>query len=47
MSIMITVARGKNLVQIVKERYGLKDNTDIMNVVNLIKDTNKLADVNL
>ena len=43
----VTVARGDNLCKIVKYKYGLKNNTDVMNVVNLIKKENNLKNVNV
>ncbi len=43
----ITVAKGDTLYGIIKNKYGLTNNTDIMNTVNLIKDANKLTNVNL
>lgn len=47
MSNNITVNSGETLTKIVKREYGLTNNTDIMNAVNLIKNENKLKDVNL
>lgn len=46
-STTITVTKGDTLVKIIKNKYGLKNNIDVMNVVNLIKDANKLTNVNL
>lgn len=43
----ISVVKGDNLVKIVKREYGLTNNTDIMNTVNLIKDANHISNVNV
>lgn len=43
----VTVNSGDTLIKIVKREYGLTNNTDIMNAVNLIKNENKLKNVNL
>lgn len=47
MSYNITVNQGDTLVKIVKREYGLTNNTDIMNNVNLIKQKNSLKNVNM
>ena len=47
MSNNVTVNPGDSLIKIVKREYGLKNNTDIMNAVNLIKKENNLKNVNL
>lgn len=43
----ITVQTNDTLVKIVKREYGLTNQTDIMNTVNLIKKENNLANVNI
>lgn len=43
----VTVKSGDTLVKIVKQEYGLTNSTDIMNVVNLIKEENNLKNVNI
>ena len=43
----VTVNQGDTLVKIVKREYGLKNNTDIMNTVNLIKQKNSLKNINI
>jgi len=43
----VTVNQGDTLVKIVKREYGLTNNTDIMNTVNLIKQKNNLKNVNI
>ena len=43
----ITVTQGDTLVKIVKREYGLTNNTDIMNTVNLIKQKNNLQNINI
>ena len=43
----VTVNKGDTLVKIVKREYGLKNNTDIMNTVNLIKQKNSLKNINI
>lgn len=43
----ITVKTGDTLIKIVKREYGLTNETDIMNAVNLIKEKNNLKDINL
>lgn len=43
----VTVNKGDTLIKIVKKEYGLSNNTDIMNVVNLIKSKNNLKNVNI
>ena len=40
MSNKVTVNSGDTLIKIVKREYGLTNNTDIMNTVNLIKEKN-------
>lgn len=47
MSSNITVNQGDTLIKIVKREYGLTNNTDIMNIVNLIKKENDLKNINL
>ena len=43
----ITVNSGDTLIKIVKREYGLQNDTDIMNTVNLIKQKNNLKNVNI
>ena len=43
----VTVNQGDTLVKIVKREYGLTNNTDIMNTVNLIKQKNGLQNINI
>ena len=43
----VTVNSGDTLIKIVKREYGLTNNTDIMNTVNLIKQKNNLKNVNI
>ena len=43
----ITVQRGDNLTKLIKQKYGLTNNTDIMNLANLIKEQNNLKNINL
>ena len=47
MSNNVTVNSGDTLIKIVKREYGLTNNTDIMNTVNLIKEKNNLKNINL
>ncbi len=47
MTNQVTVNQGDSLVKIVKREYGLTNNTDIMNTVNLIKQKNNLKNVNI
>ena len=47
MSNNVTVNPGDSLIKIVKREYGLTNNTDVMNAVNLIKKENNLKNVNL
>ena len=47
MSNNFTVNSGDTLIKIVKREYGLTNNTDIMNTVNLIKEKNNLKNINL
>ena len=47
MSNNVTVKSGDTLIKIVKREYGLTNNTDIMNTVNLIKEKNNLKNINL
>ena len=47
MSNNVTVNSGDTLIKIVKREYGLTNNTDIMNTVNLIKKENDLKNINL
>lgn len=47
MSNNFTVNSGDTLTKIVKREYGLTNNTDIMNIINLIKKENNLKNINL
>lgn len=43
----ITVQHGDTLTKLIKQKYGLTNDTDVMNLANLIKEQNKLKNINL